>query len=306
MKTFLNSILCLLLSGSCALATLTVTINPGYTFTEGERPTTSSLNQLGEPTATISGTVDGSTGLTAGSVTGTLLADGVPDGLTLDWNTASPRQLEVKLQGIHTNNFDTNVWSWPLVQGASAQKVQLAANPQEFFTNASGLNLSLEPTLLTNGAAGVGVRYDPVQLKTNAAGLAVNYDTKAITTNANGLTLTNFTSANFSLQFLATNGTCMTLAHGLGRTPTQVRFVFVCVSGDSGYAVGDEIDIESVRNTSTGGQHFNVAANATSIYLVQVNGGSPQIYDRGAGSPGAPVTLTISSSHWNVKAYARL
>src|SRR5258708_37416 len=83
-----------------ALATLTVTITPGYEYRVLTGPRAATLTVPGTPTATITGTVDGSTGLSAGSVSGTLLADSVPDGVTLHYNGASPRQLAVLSTGL--------------------------------------------------------------------------------------------------------------------------------------------------------------------------------------------------------------
>lgn len=84
-----------------AMAVLTATVRPGYILGPGEAPSTDKLNALGQPTVDISGSIDGSTGLSAGSVTGNLLADGVPDGISIGWNGGSPRQLYVLAPGLY-------------------------------------------------------------------------------------------------------------------------------------------------------------------------------------------------------------
>ena len=118
------------------LANLTVTVQPGYTFGAGEVPTIDKLNQLGEPTIGVTGTLDGSTSLAAGTVTGILLADSVPDSVTIGYNASLPRQLQV---------LGAGVAGWGLIQ-----------------SNTTQLALNIDPTLAwntnsptTNAAVGV-------------------------------------------------------------------------------------------------------------------------------------------------------
>jgi hypothetical protein len=85
-------------------ATLTAIVSPGYQLSPGEVPTVATLNLLGMPTITISGTVDGTTGLTPGSVNGNLLADSVVDGLTLGYNADNPREMYVIAGGLINTN----------------------------------------------------------------------------------------------------------------------------------------------------------------------------------------------------------
>lgn len=84
---------------------LTVTVAPGYVFGPAEVPTINTLNLLGQPTIGISGTLDGTTSLAAGTVTGILLADSVPDGITIGFNGAVPRQLQTLGIGIARNGL---------------------------------------------------------------------------------------------------------------------------------------------------------------------------------------------------------
>lgn len=91
------------LLATVAQAQLTATVSPGYQFAPGEVPTSSTLNLLGEPSIQIQGTVSGTVGLAAKSVSGDHLMDSVVDGITLDFNSASPRSIEVKAGGISSN-----------------------------------------------------------------------------------------------------------------------------------------------------------------------------------------------------------
>jgi hypothetical protein len=81
-----------------------------------------------------------------------------------------------------------------------------------------------------------------------------------------------------SEQTVTTGGT-LTLAHGLGSRPTDVRLVLRCVSSNAGYSTGDEVQI---GDYSGGGVYYGsvVGANATNIIIktgnagiVMINGG---------------------------------
>lgn len=104
MKNMKNKILLAVVAGTLigvqAFGDLTVTVVPGYQFGANELPTTDHLNLLGEPTISVTGTLDGSTSLSAGSVNGTLLADSVVDGITIGYNASVPRALRVLAAGI--------------------------------------------------------------------------------------------------------------------------------------------------------------------------------------------------------------
>lgn len=108
MKTFLAIICSLIVACGPALATLTATVTPGYQLSTGERPTTSTLNLLAQPSVLISGTVDGSTGLTPGSVYGNYLADSCVDDVTTYFNSSSPRAIAIKKGGVRWENIHTN------------------------------------------------------------------------------------------------------------------------------------------------------------------------------------------------------
>lgn len=61
-----------------------------------------------------------------------------------------------------------------------------------------------------------------------------------------------------------TNGSTLTVAHGLGAKPTNIRVTMVCVTADLGYAVGDEIDVPFlVTNVAYGAIASAGASNIT-------------------------------------------
>ena len=130
-----------------AWATLSAVVTSGYTFGPSEIPTIATLNELGEPTIQIIGTVDGSTGLTPGSVTGTLLADSVPDGSTLTYNGASPRQLMIAQQGVGSNNIAVLALGAGLL-GGNGTPMFLNVDPNYFqlVTNSIANTNSISPS----------------------------------------------------------------------------------------------------------------------------------------------------------------
>lgn len=105
---------------------LTATVQPGYQFSTGERPTTATLNQLGQPTVTMAGTISGTVGLAAKTVNGVHLADGVVDNTTVEFNTASPRAIRIKAGGVSLEQLNAAVAGSGLTGGGgTALSVQV-------------------------------------------------------------------------------------------------------------------------------------------------------------------------------------
>ena len=82
-------------------ATLTAIVTPGYQFPlDGSVPPAYNLlNELGQPTIQIYGTVGGSNTLAVGSVTGTQLSSSVADGVTIGFNANNPPGLQLLTAG---------------------------------------------------------------------------------------------------------------------------------------------------------------------------------------------------------------
>jgi hypothetical protein len=150
-KMAMVAVMSFMLACGPAVATLTATWTPGYVFSANERPTTETLNELGNGTILISGTVDGSTGLTAGSVAGNLLADSVPDGVTLNYNGSAPRQIEILPGGVGWQQVNTNVAGRAL-SGGFNQASQTGTN---LNVNYDGLTIVLN----TNNALTIGAGF---------------------------------------------------------------------------------------------------------------------------------------------------
>lgn len=186
-----------------ARAQLTAVVQPGYQFSAGERPTTGTLNLLGQPSITIQGTVSGSVGLAAKSVTGAILADSVPDGLTLDYNGANPRQLEVKASGISSNQVATNFFGAGIAGGGGTQARVLVDGTSITVNGNNQLTLStnVSPTQLKWGA--VALSGTSVTMDWSAGLTFTNFLNVATTT----YTFANMTSGESVLLVLMQDGT---------------------------------------------------------------------------------------------------
>lgn len=80
-----------------------------------------------------------------------------------------------------------------------------------------------------------------------------------------------------------TNGSALTLAHGLGARPSEVQLVARCTTAQSPYAVGDEV---TLTDFSTGGVQYgaSVAADATNIVVRTGSGGHFLITNAGGSA----------------------
>jgi len=172
-KQFLAGLMIVtLLAPPLALAVLTATVSPGYQFSTGEAPTLNTLNMLAQPSVQISGTVDGSTGLTPGSVYGNYLADNVVDNITLDYNASSPRAIEIMKGGASWLNLNTNVCG----RGLSGGWDKIGNSGTNLNVNYDNITL----TLTTNNALKVADNF--------LVGLFTSYPATPVFTNNWGLT----------------------------------------------------------------------------------------------------------------------
>lgn len=325
MKQLISLFCIFLLTDGPVLADLVATVQPGHTFATGERPTADTLNELGMPTITITGTVDGSTGLAAGSVTGTLLADSVPDGITIVWNGNTPRQLVVNTPGlvdgkggivsassylalsldpayfglatnnlVHTNSTtgspNTNWVTLAAGGGTAIVKDGLNAPSNTLFiaggTNSTPMPLYLSPS------------YQIVQ-QTNVLGGVTNI----------GATFspTLFTSGLYSVN----SGKLADVAHGFSNAPVFVRWVMVCQASDAGYAIGDEVDVAAFVDvsyqfvsginvaTSPVAEAFSWGANKTNVFISCIDTSSMRVDSKTGGQ------TSVTPNNWKLKCYAR-
>lgn len=250
-------------------ADLQATVSPGYTFGANERPTTATLNRLGNPTITISGTLGGTNaGLAAGSVTGTMLSDGLPDGVSLTWTNSGPRALQIKAGGVNILELNAAVAGLGLGGGGGAA----------LSNKVDGVTIAITNdvlTLNTNLPIGyMNVTSNRIVLGgTNDAAYSAQMPTNWSVVNG---TITVGSSGYVTYTSNIVAGLMINVAHGLGTTPRLVRAVLVCETADEGYVPGDEIDAASlIANTLP---NFGIGANATNVFLTCVYATASPVY----------------------------
>lgn len=112
---------------------------------------------------------------------------------------------------------------------------------------------------------------------TSAAGLvelATTAETETGTDTARAITPAGLKGAiGFSKDFVSSQQTFVAgetydMAHGLGGTPVLVQMVGVCISGEQGYSVNDEVDVASGGDGGSGDRTITVCRDATNITAV--------------------------------------
>lgn len=99
-----------------------------------------------------------------------------------------------------------------------------------------------------------------------------------------------------------TAATLLTVAHGLGARPDQVWAVLRCITGELGYATGDEYAINGIHSASATITVLGLAADATNIYVAQ-NSGSVFIIQKSAT---VGTVSAITRANWGIVVRARL
>lgn len=297
-RRILTSLLCAFAVHLSAFAQLTVVVTPGHTFRENERPTVTTLNQLGKPTIQVYGTIGGTNvSLGTNSILGEHLSDSVVDNFTIEFdNSVAPRRIRVKAFNIGTNVVSSNLAGDALIGGDG--------DPLSVFYDTNWFRLD------TNGALSLQTNVDLTLLSlklldshifigdTNdqAMSLALDASVFNVETNVNpagALTLRSFTSFEYPLAI----GTVQT-NHGFTATPSQVRWVLLCKTNDIGYVVGDEVDAHVAENGDT--TAMATGANATNVFLAIRNISALKFPTKDGATQG-----TINSARWKAKAYCR-
>lgn len=114
------------------------------------------------------------------------------------------------------------------------------------------------------------------------------------------------TSGGATVPAAATGG-ALTVAHGLGSTPSKFSAFLECNAADLNYAIGDKVDALSViydNGVNEILQAVTVFANATVVGVIFRNGagsGDYQIYNKSTFAAG-----NLDPAKWNVFLYASL
>lgn len=256
-------------------ADLTVRVDPGYTFATGERPTVSTLNRLGNPTITISGTVSGTNvALAFGSVTKDHLNDNVVgSNITFD----AGHRLVISNSGVNVSQLSTNIAGAGLTGGAGTRI---------YVTNLAANQLTVTSNYIIVGTSGnVGT------LVLLGSSLAVTGGVLNVSSSFYG-----FTTAEYSF----TSGTAIETNHGLSITPSLVRWVIVCKTNDSGWVVGDELDVAGLEGDSNR-QFVQTGASSSNIFA-NVYGEDTSLFIKNKTNGVRAVTV---NARWKLKGYAK-
>ena len=99
-----------------------------------------------------------------------------------------------------------------------------------------------------------------------------------------------------SVETSYTVSTTNTFAHGLGTMPKLVRVTYKCITAESGFAIGDEVEMNAYYSAGYGA--VTVSSNATNIYVTNSQVG---VISR---ATNGPFQLTISNWKIIVRAWA--
>lgn len=297
-----------------AFTQLTVSITPGYRFNSGEAVTLSKLNQLGAPVVSVAGTVTGSS-LAAGGVSAVHLSTNAFDMLTIqggydgstttnahvNYSTVSlgivAGSLGVKTNGIHWFHFNTN-------------EFRLAGLTNNWLDDAS-VTTNLLVNVNTNGTPGtntfvligtssnVGTNGSPTNTVFKLTTLNALTYTAAQTNLINSLILaSNLASSSFtSTNTNALSTTTVTFTHGWGVKPKAVRVTLLCVTNDSPFTAGDEVNADGLQRASLSVANYSITANTNTI-VVRTYQASPALVT------GANTDITPTPLSWRLKVYA--
>jgi hypothetical protein len=261
---------------------LVATVTPGYEFSASERLTLQKLNLLGIPNVEISGTVSGGL-LSTNSIGKAQLQTNVFDQVYLSGgadDSASIIDASIIGTKIATNSIGgTNITDATLTAADLSTNTLTAAT---LTTNAFSALSVVTPA--TNDLV--------LLMDASAASNTVAATVSSVFSNAFAplFTSTNYTITSMST-FSVTNA-----AHGLGRVPYLVRPVWVCLSNDLSFVVGDEIVIESTdRDQDNRVQRHLYGANGTNCFYYMSNSGATPL-DTANGE--------LTANRWALKFYA--
>jgi len=310
---------------------VTATVTPGKVFGDSDVITKESLNQLGQPTISIDGSV-GSLAISNNSIDNNHIAGAAGILLT-------------KLEGISRGSIvignssgkgavvDANDSGKILVgDGTDLNSVAISGDVTLASTGAITIaNTAIEASMLNANAAATGgglevssgmkIKNDGIDPITKLTGHAdregqlVSYDGSGdpayVTKGTQGHVLKAGASGAPSFSAFMTEvgtnsdhvGTDQTFnaTHSLGGTPSLVRGVLVCTGSDGNYASGDEIDFNTILNQFSDGYGVCLGANATHCFAVVRLIASTYLY---AMDKDGSTFVNLDKTKWKIKVYA--
>jgi hypothetical protein len=275
-----------------AQAELTAVVSPGYQFIQGERPTVGTLNRLGLPTITITGTLDGTNaGISAGSINANMFSASVVDNATIYFTNSSPQALAIKSAGVGVREISSAIAGPGLTGGSGVPLTNSVDGVRLLITNdvvTLATNIPLNYLAITSNTIPIG----------HYTGYMTNLPVSQFYTNLMGQVTFSTTLAMSSI---SGSGLHINTAHGLGSTPVVVHGVLQCTSTDLGYAAGDEVPLPYLVNSSLD-VVVTVGANATNVFFM--SRAAPSTWRLPEKSTGV-YSSAFNTANWTVKITAR-
>ena len=279
-----------------ALAELSTVVTPGYTFSAGERLTLEKLNLLGRPVVFVTGTVDGSNALSAGSVFPVHLNSAVAgSNLVL---TASG--LVLANQGAGANQLSTNAFGLGLTGGAGTPvRTVVDTNTITWTGNALTVGTGLSNVNVSANAA-IDVSKLAWASNTVIGGHAAGTNTHLTVTAPLAISGTSLVWQSYSNQTATGLGTGLVLnaAHGLPGAPQCVQAFVVCATADLDYAVGDILPATLVQDDAER-PAIIYGGNSTNVF-VTVRSGNWRIQNKGS----ADNINNMTKASWSIRVLA--
>lgn len=124
---------------------------------------------------------------------------------------------------------------------------------------------------------------------------------KTFVTNDSSLAFSNQIPKKFTtIDYALVAGPIANTNHGLPGNPQMVRWVLACVTADEGYAVGDEVDIQSFYHVGSGNSYFACGGNATNLFITCLDTALEiKVRNKGVGD-----TVDITESRWRARGHA--
>lgn len=288
-------------AGAFGGGTYTITLNPsatGYTAGMTIKFLASSAN-TGATLVNVNGlgtqalTNAGGGALAAGQIPTSGMVEAVYDGS------------QFKIVGVQAPTFGTDIYAAD-TGSANSYIVTLATAPAAYV---AGLTIRFKAANTNTGASGINVnvlgskniiRGNGGALQPNdilaGAIIELTYDGTNFQLLQNKLGTHDFTTG---LQALPGPSATLTVAHGLPSTPTRVRWVLQCVTGNAGFSPGAQVDGTTLPASGEPAA-FIVWADATNVYLTR-GPGTPQVVN-----PGSFAWTNITPADWNAIAYVDL
>lgn len=306
---------------------VTATVTPGKVFGDSDVITKETLNQLGQPTVSVDGSV-GSLALSDGSVTNSKVAgdaainltklEGISRGSVIIGNSSGKGAVvDANDNGKILVGDGTDLNSVAVsgdISLASTGAVTIASGAVEagmLNTNAAATSGGLEVS------SGMKIKDDGIDPLTKLAGHAdregqlISYDGSGdpayVTKGTQGHVLkagasgapafSAFLSAIHTNTSTIDSDKTLEATHSLGGVPSMVRGVLVCTTDDGDFDSGDEIDFSTLLSQTDTPRGAIIAADDTKVYCHVL--GTPFAVKRDGS---AWVELTPGS--WKIKAYA--